>query len=111
MSKRSFEIDPKRGVISVHMDNMNPSEIQELMSRLDANLRILLSERKNPCDVLAESVRLYMGRKEMTFHLNWNAPMMTVNLEDGIIPEPNVVMLPEERECYNSMIQSMINGV
>lgn len=115
-----FLVNPDDGTINLHYDSLNPAQVAALISKLQANLRLLKMRQTDPIQVLRQSVRLDRASQQITFHLDWNAPMLTIDLnsdqnddceEDVLIPKPNVELTPEQNEIYLSTLLTMIKGV
>ena len=108
-----FLVNPTDGTINLHYDSLNPSQVQSLIGRLEANLRILKMRPTNPIEVLQQSVRLDRGKNRITFQLSWNTSTLTIDLneDDVVIPAPNLELTNEQHEAYVSILTTMIGGV
>jgi len=98
------------GTISVHWDNLNPAEVEELISMLQGNLWVLKQRDQNPIEVLQKSVRLNRIQGEISFRLSWSAPEITFDPELEI-PEPNIVLSEEQSIQYHQILNKMIAAI
>lgn len=98
------------GTISVHWDNLNPAEVEELISMLQGNLWILKQREENPIEVLQKSVRLNRIRGEISFRLSWSAPEITFDPELEL-PDPNISLSEEQAIQYHQILNKMIAAI
>lgn len=111
MNEKSFSINVKDMGISVHRDNMNPSEVMDLIKTLQGNLYVIMRQKSDPIDVLKKSIRLNRASGEVSFRLSWSSNELTANILDKSIPEPNVTLSELQRKEYFDNLTLMMDSV
>lgn len=106
MKNFSFNND---GTISVHYDSLNPSQVEELINRLQGNLWMMRQRKEDPIEVMKKSAKLNRARGELSFQLSWDAEEILINLDDEFpLCPPNIELSEEQNNQYISLLRSMI---
>ncbi len=98
------------GSISLHYDNLNPTEIESLISILQGNLWAMKQKAENPIEVLQKSVRLNRILGEISFRLSWSAPEITFDPELEL-PDPNISLSEEQTNQYYHILNKMVAAI
>lgn len=106
MEKRSFLIDD--GMMSIHYDSLNPTEVRALIDRMEANLVFLMSQVSDPIEVMSRTLRRNRLTNEITFQLGWGLEPLRILLNDQInqikFPEPNRELNTEQLAVYYQLL-------
>jgi hypothetical protein len=104
----SFNSD---GTVSVHYENLNPAGVKELISLLQGTLWARKKESENPIQIMQKSAKLDRARGELSFLLDWNSERLFLDLDDPVIPEPNVRLSEVQHHDYTNLIQNMLSQI
>jgi capsule polysaccharide export protein KpsC/LpsZ len=94
------------GDISIHYDNLNPSEVENLISTLQGHLWNMKQKKESPIDVMVKSVRRSRNG-DISFKLSWACEEIIFNQDDAL-PQPNILLTPEQEESYYNMLNKMV---
>ena len=107
----NFAYNPN-GTISLHYDNLTPSDVRELITLLEGNLFIMENRKENPISVLKSSAKLNRVQSEISFKLSWAGPLITIPFdernEDREIPKPIQKLSDEDLVQYYNILGSML---
>ncbi len=105
-----FLVDPKTGLINLHYDGLNPSDVMALIRKLEANLQFASKIITDPIKIMEQSAKRHPDGR-LTFKLHWDAPEMEFDLDDVVdmldIPEPNVELSSENLTRYYELVFAM----
>lgn len=90
--------------LSIHWDNINPDECDNLIGMINENLTAAKHFHRNPIEVMNSSAR--MSGDLITFRLAWDSPEISFSLDEDF-PEPNVPLNAEQLDVYLSTLQNM----
>ena len=100
------------GTISVNYQNMNPGQVQELISMLQGNLWVMQQKKESPISVMQKSAKLSRASGKLSFRLSWSAEEITYNLYDEEeLPEPNIILSDDDLPKYYSTLNSMLAAI
>jgi hypothetical protein len=100
------------GTISLHYDNLNPAQVEELISTLQGNLWFMKSKKEDPIVVMKKSAKLSRARGELSFRLAWDAEEMLINLDDEFLPSPpNIDLSEDDLDRYHLTLKQMLSTI
>lgn len=106
---KNFSLN-NNGTISVHYDNLNPAQVEELISTLQGNLWFMKSKKEDPIDVMKKSAKLSRARGELSFRLSWDAEEILINLDDEFpLSPPNIILSEDDLIRYNQTLKQMLS--
>lgn len=96
--------------LSLHYQNLNPAQVEELIQRLQGNLWAMKTKKEDPILVMKKSARLNRAKRELTFRLSWDAEDIIINLDDEFpMSPPNILLSETQNEQYISLLKSMLD--
>lgn len=104
----NFSIN-NNGTISLHYDNLNPAQVQDLINRLQGNLWAMKQKNEDPILVMKKSAQLNRAKGELSFRLAWDAEEIIINLDDEFpLCPPNIYLTEAQTNQYHSILKSML---
>lgn len=110
MSKRFFRLNDDK-TISLAYENLNPTEVQDLIDRLKGNLWFIRQASPSIQEVLLKSMRRVGS--EISFQYSWEGPVHTIDLDDYDPENPDAWIVPPnfalEQEVWSDARQFIID--
>jgi hypothetical protein len=113
MSERFFRINPNN-TVSLAYEDLNPSEVEDLIEKLKGQLWVMKQKPAHPASVIMKSIRLDRVASKITFKFSWDGESQEIDLDDPdgpCIPFPDVPMSEEEWADARRFLLDCVEGV